>query len=138
MAPAYGIQLGGVLRGHPTKAITTTCVSFGARDAQTGMPPGMPEGAMCVRRFDDSLNSAIHITYRISLRSSSMREPRDPLLKVFAGSLRGTEACQTAVLGNGLQWTFPGRLPGATRARTGAWPGQVYCCPGEATRISTQ
>ena len=37
---------------------------------------------MCVQRFDDSLNSAIHITYRISLRSSSMREPRDPLLKV--------------------------------------------------------
>ncbi|EGN91419.1 hypothetical protein SERLA73DRAFT_67447, partial [Serpula lacrymans var. lacrymans S7.3] len=26
--------------------------------------------------------SAIHITYRNSLRSSSMREPRDPLLKV--------------------------------------------------------
>ena len=40
-------------------------------------------GAMCVQRFDDSLNSAIHITYRISLRSSSMPEPRDPLLKVF-------------------------------------------------------
>lgn len=38
---------------------------------------------MCVQRFDDSLNSAIHTTYRISLRSSSMREPRDPLLKVF-------------------------------------------------------
>lgn len=38
---------------------------------------------MCVQRFDDSLNSAIHITYRISLRSSSMREPRDPLLKVL-------------------------------------------------------
>ena len=38
---------------------------------------------MCVQRFDDSLNSAIHITYRISLRSSSMPEPRDPLLKVF-------------------------------------------------------
>jgi hypothetical protein len=37
---------------------------------------------MCVQRFDDSLNSAIHITYRISLRSSSMPEPRDPLLKV--------------------------------------------------------
>jgi hypothetical protein len=47
------------------------------------MPSGMPEGAMCVQRFDDSLNSAIHITYRISLRSSSMREPRDPLLKVL-------------------------------------------------------
>ena len=43
---------------------------------------GMPRSARCVQRFDDSLNSAIHITYRISLRSSSMREPRDPLLKV--------------------------------------------------------
>jgi hypothetical protein len=37
---------------------------------------------ICVQRFDDSLNSAIHITYRILLRSSSMPEPRDPLLKV--------------------------------------------------------
>jgi hypothetical protein len=35
--------------------------------------------------FKDSMihgKSAIHITYRDSLRSSSMREPRDPLLKV--------------------------------------------------------
>ena len=38
--------------------------------------------AICVQSFDDSLNSAIHITYRISLRSSSLREPRDPLSKV--------------------------------------------------------
>ena len=37
---------------------------------------------MCVQRFDDSRDSAIHITYRISLRSSSLREPRDPLSKV--------------------------------------------------------
>ena len=55
----------------------------GSNDARTGMPPGIPGGAMCVQRFDDSLNSAIHITYRISLRSSSMPEPRDPLLKVL-------------------------------------------------------
>ena len=55
----------------------------GLDDVRTGMPPGIPEGAMCVQRFDDSLNSAIHTTYRISLRSSSMREPRDPLLKVL-------------------------------------------------------
>lgn len=47
------------------------------------MPQGIPRGAMCVQRFDDSLNSAIHTTYRISLRSSSMPEPRDPLLKVL-------------------------------------------------------
>jgi hypothetical protein len=46
------------------------------------VPFGIPRGARCVQRFDDSLNSAIHITYRISLRPSSMREPRDPLLKV--------------------------------------------------------
>jgi hypothetical protein len=38
---------------------------------------------MCVQRFDDSQCSAIHTTFRASLRSSSMREPRDPLLKVF-------------------------------------------------------
>src|ERR1700753_1067577 len=47
------------------------------------MPARILTGAMCVQRVDDSLNSAIHITYRISLRSSSMPEPRDPLLKVL-------------------------------------------------------
>ena len=36
--------------------------------------------AICVQRFDDSLNPAIHITYRVSRRSSSLREPRDPSL----------------------------------------------------------
>ena len=40
------------------------------------------KSAICVQRFDDSLNSAIRITYRISLRSSSLREPRYPLLTV--------------------------------------------------------
>jgi hypothetical protein len=54
------------------------------RGSQTGMPPGIPKGAMCVQRFDDSLDSAIHIKYRISLRSSSLREPRDPLSKVVS------------------------------------------------------
>ena len=38
--------------------------------------------AMCVQDFDDSRDSAIHMTYRSLLRSSSTREPRDPLLKV--------------------------------------------------------
>src|SRR6188508_260991 len=52
-------------------------------DTQTSMLFGIPKSAICVQRFDDSLNSAIHITYRISLRSSSMPEPRDPLLKVL-------------------------------------------------------
>ena len=57
-------------------------------DARTGMPFGIPKGAMCVQRFDDSRNSAIRITYRISLRSSSMPEPRDPLLKVLFTFIR--------------------------------------------------
>jgi hypothetical protein len=51
-------------------------------NTQTDILLGIPRSARCVQKFDDSLNSAIHITYRISLRSSSMREPRDPLLKV--------------------------------------------------------
>ncbi len=55
-------------------------------DTQTGMPSGY-DGAICVQRFDDSLNSAIHITYRSLLRSSSMHEPRDPSLKVVSQSL---------------------------------------------------
>jgi hypothetical protein len=45
-------------------------------------PKGYPKAAICVQRFDDSLNSAIRITYRISQRSSSLQEPRHPLLRV--------------------------------------------------------
>ena len=69
----------------------TQAVLEGSNDARTGMPPGIPGGAMCVQRLDDSLNSAIHITYRISLRSSSMPEPRDPLLKVLTIFTIGTQ-----------------------------------------------
>ena len=42
---------------------------------------------ICVQEFDDSLNPAIHTTYRISLRSSSLREPRDPLLRIYNNSV---------------------------------------------------
>lgn len=41
-----------------------------------------PESAMCVQSFNDSRGLAIRITYRISLRSSSLWEPRHPPLKV--------------------------------------------------------
>ncbi len=51
-------------------------------DAQAGMPSGQASGATCVQRLDDSRNSAIHTRYRISLRSSSLQEPRYPLLRV--------------------------------------------------------
>lgn len=40
---------------------------------------------MCVRKLDDSQGFAIRITYRNSLRSSSMWEPRHPLLKGVNG-----------------------------------------------------
>ncbi|OIV89726.1 hypothetical protein TanjilG_03599 [Lupinus angustifolius] len=43
----------------------------------------MASGATCVQRLDGSRDSAIHTKYRISLRSSSMQEPRYPLLRVF-------------------------------------------------------
>ena len=45
--------------------------------------PGITKSAICIQRFDDSLNSAIHTTYCSWLRSSSMHEPRDPPLKVI-------------------------------------------------------
>ena len=42
-----------------------------------------PSGATCVQRLHGSRDSAIHTPYRISLRSSSMREPRYPLPRVI-------------------------------------------------------
>ena len=53
-------------------------------DAEAGMPSAEASGAICVQKLDDSRNSAIHIKYRISLRSSSLREPRYPLLRVVS------------------------------------------------------
>lgn len=59
---------------------------------------------MCVQRFDDSQSSAIRITYRISLRSSSFQEPRYPswivirVLKFQSLSLSSnTQASQLAL-----------------------------------------
>ena len=47
---------------------------------------------MCVQNFDDSRGLAIRITYRISLRSSSLWEPRHPLLKVVKHCLLSTNS----------------------------------------------
>ncbi|KAJ1392810.1 hypothetical protein SESBI_35521, partial [Sesbania bispinosa] len=46
----------------------------------------MASGATCVQRLDGSRDSAIHTKYRISLRSSSMQEPRYPLPRVIVFS----------------------------------------------------
>ena len=61
------------------------CGDEGYTDAEADMLVAGALSAICVQRFDDSRNSAIHITYRISLRSSSLREPRYPLLRVIFG-----------------------------------------------------
>ena len=52
------------------------------------------ESAICVQSFDDSLNSAIRTTYRISLRSSSLFMPRYPSTRVvyFRDTLKRTSA----------------------------------------------
>ena len=52
-------------------------------DEQTLQQTYFRRSARCVQSFDDSLDFAIRITYRISLRSSSLWEPRHPLLKVL-------------------------------------------------------
>ena len=53
----------------------STCVRIDYQYSNKYTPKG---SAMCVQRFDDSQSSAIRITYRISLRSSSFQEPRYP------------------------------------------------------------
>ena len=100
----------------------------GSNDARTGMPPGMPGGAMCVQRLDDSLNSAIHITYRSSLRSSSMPEPRDPLLKVLTKFSFRLRLITTGMKFSGLRRLAPERAPRRSNSvrysRVGGWaPG---------------
>ena len=63
---------------------TPTQTQLGGGLKQTLQQTYSPEGsASCVQNFDDSLDSAIRMTYRISLRSSSLWEPRHPLLKVL-------------------------------------------------------
>ena len=75
-------------RGFPRAAQlqATSGTSAAGRPYSQGLPLGglsqtlkqacsrkFSRSAMCVQRFDDSLSSAIHITYRISLRSSSLQ-----------------------------------------------------------------
>ena len=57
----------------------------GTGNTEPGVLTGDPESAECVQRSDDSRNSAIHNAYRISLRPSSVLEPRHPSLKVLIG-----------------------------------------------------
>ena len=73
--------------GHPPPKgrvpKTASSVEWSLQALKQACSQEYPESAMCVQSLDDSLDSAIRITYRISLRSSSLREPRHPPLKVF-------------------------------------------------------
>lgn len=53
------------------------------RTLQQACSQAYPGSARCVQNFDDSLDSASRKTYRSSLRSSSLWEPRHPSLKVL-------------------------------------------------------
>ena len=71
-------------------------MSGGEQTLQQACYQECPGSAGCVQSFDDSLDSAIRITYRISLRSSSMWEPRHPSLKVVLISV--VSAAQATML----------------------------------------
>ncbi|KAK7289239.1 hypothetical protein RIF29_02840 [Crotalaria pallida] len=74
--------------GRPRDAHGSQSRNAGAHDTHDGSRGRralslMASGATCVQRLDGSRDSAIHTKYRISLRSSSMQEPRYPLPRVF-------------------------------------------------------
>ena len=85
----------------------------GRSDAEAGVVSAEAWTAMCVQRLDGSRNSAIHTRYRISLRSSSMREPRYPLLRVISLRFvcRPRRAPRTRGFMSGAFWSAvcPGR-----------------------------
>jgi hypothetical protein len=70
-----------------------------------------PKGAICVQRFDDSLSPAIRITYRISLRSSSIGEPRYPLLRVVI-SVINVRALFQHIIGDPAHGSTLSAVPG--------------------------
>ncbi|KAK7236100.1 hypothetical protein RIF29_45924 [Crotalaria pallida] len=83
---AHGSQSRNAGSQHSPSSVPSTRPKQWGND---GRHPGrralslMASGATCVQRLDGSRDSAIHTKYRISLRSSSMQEPRYPLPRVF-------------------------------------------------------
>lgn len=77
----------------------------------------LARSAICVRRLDDSRNSAIRLKYRDSLRFSSLREPRYPSMRVVFFLFGG---CKSA---------FYILLPGCfdLRGRKGPPERRVHC-----------
>ena len=85
----------------------------------------MASGATCVQRLDGSRDSAIHTKYRISLRSSSMREPRYPLPRVvmtFARHPVAPTRSANGVRGEDASLSIPWRIPRRGSLARTAWP----------------
>ncbi|KAL5156331.1 putative uncharacterized protein ART3 [Glycine soja] len=79
MNPDFNQPRGGCSREVSIHPAQQHCYMF-ALGRALGL---MASGATCVQRLDGSRDSAIHTKYRISLRSSSMQEPRYPLPRVI-------------------------------------------------------
>ncbi|KAG6627138.1 hypothetical protein CIPAW_15G105100 [Carya illinoinensis] len=90
LSPSLAPPSRGLGPGPPLRTLLQTTIRMpsGTRFSSWALPGRralgrMASGATCVQRLDDSRDSAIHTKYRISLRSSSMREPRYPLPRVL-------------------------------------------------------
>lgn len=81
-------QPNGLLKSKSTifilddDALTIKCECFAYWLTFNGTYRKVTPTVQCVQDFDDSLYSAIRITYHSSLCSSSIEEPRDPSLRV--------------------------------------------------------
>ena len=104
-------------------------MSGGEQTLQQACYQECPGSARCVQSFDDSLDSAIRITYRISLRSSSMWEPRHPSLKVVLISV--VSAAQVIIIFKKMMTTLNSRLL-VSQSRSGGrfQVGFGVCCAG--------
>lgn len=125
------------MHGGPISASVPTAEPHGAGPGGTerrqARRPGrraldqIASGATCVQRLDGSRDSAIHTKYRISLRSSSMREPRYPLPRVVQvgrttiASHCGAKLAARSALQMGL-------LLGAQRAESGSLRSSRTTC----------
>ena len=100
---------------------------------------------MCVQNFDDSRGLAIRITYRISLRSSSLWEPRHPLLKVVLVVRAASESGTAETTPHSNQESFRSatkpqqgkQAKATTQHQTGTVPTQpppAQECPSTAER----
>jgi hypothetical protein len=70
---------------------------LGLDEWQTLQQTYFRRSARCVQSFDDSLDFAIRMTYRISLRSSSLWEPRHPLLNVLRSLIYFSVFCSSGL-----------------------------------------